>query len=181
MEGIIAQRYAQSLFELGAEFNIEEEILLNIRDINNIFSENEEFTSILSVPTITKEEKVQMLDKVFGNNAVNIYTLNFLKILAEKGRLNHFSEIVSFYGKLYNRKNNIKEVIAITAIPLNENMHNKLKSKLEDITGKKIVLHNNVDTSILGGIILKMDDDQLDGSVKGRLDKLKSSLNSQIA
>ncbi|MEG1621293.1 MAG: ATP synthase F1 subunit delta, partial [Oscillospiraceae bacterium] len=168
MEGIVAKRYALSLFDVAIEFNIQDEILSDIKAIKEIFLQNQDFFKIMTIPTITKGEKIKLLDNVFGDK-INLYVLNFLKILVEKGRINHFNEIVTSFNKIYNTKNNIKEVVAITAIPLNDNLLLKLKSKLEEITGKKIVLFNEVDKSIMGGVVLKMEDDQLDGSIKGRL------------
>ena len=180
MEGIIAQRYAVSLFEVAKEEKIQDEILENVKFLEEIFKENNDFFRLMNIPTVAKEEKIQLIDKVFEGN-INLYVLNFLKILAEKGRTNYFFEMASYFKKLYNKENNIKEAVAVTAIPLNDNLKTKLINKLQEITGKRIVMTNEVDPSILGGIVLKMEDDQLDGSVKGRLDKLKSALSSQIA
>ncbi len=180
MEGIIAQRYAVSLFEVAKEEHIQDEILDNIKFLEGVFKENNDFFRLMNIPTVAKEEKIQLINNVFNGN-INIYVLNFLKILAEKGRTNYFFEIASYFKKLYNKENNIKEVVAVTAIPLNENLKSKLINKLQEITGKRIIMQNEIDASILGGVVLKMEDDQFDGSVKGRLDKLKSVLSSQTA
>ncbi len=180
MEGIIAQRYAVSLFEVAKEEHIQDEILENIKFLQGIFKENYDFFRLMNIPTVPKEEKISLIDNVFNGN-INIYVLNFLKILAEKGRINYFFEIASFFKKLYNKENNIKEVVAVTAVPLNENLKSKLINKLQEITGKRIIMQNETDASILGGVILKMEDDQFDGSVKGRLDNLKSVLSGQTA
>lgn len=180
MEGIIAQRYAVSLFEVAQEFKITDEILEDLKSLKTVFRENEDFFKLLNIPTLSKEEKVSMLDKVFEGR-INVYMLNFLKILCEKGRIPHFYEIASYYTKLYNKENNIKEVLAITAVPLSENLKTKLINKLAEITGSRILLENKVDPKILGGVVIKMDDNQFDSSVKGRLERLKSSLNAQNA
>ena len=180
MEGIIAQRYAISLFEVAKEFKITDEILEELKALKTIFTENEDFFKLLNIPTVSKEEKIEMLDKIFENK-INIYMLNFLKILCEKCRISYFYEIASYYTKIYNKENNIKEALAITAVPLSENLKTKLINKLTEITGSRILLENQVDPKILGGVVLKMDDNQFDSSVKGRLDRLKSSLNAQNA
>lgn len=180
MEGIIAQRYAVSLFEVSQEFNIQNEILNDVKVVKQIFDDNSEFYKILCVPTINKSEKETLLNNIF-NERLNIYTLNFLKILSDKGRINCYDEITSYFIKLYNDKNNIKEIVAVTAIPLSDDLAAKLKTKLCEITGKTIVLKNEVDKSLIGGVMLKIDDNQFDGTVKGRLNSLKKALSSQIA
>lgn len=180
MEGIIAQRYAVSLFEVAKEEKIQDEILENIKFLEEVFKENEDFFKLMNIPTVSKEEKIELIDNVFKGK-INLYVLNFLKILAEKNRSNYFFEMASYFKKLYNKENNIKEVTAVTAIPLTENLKTKLINKLQEITGKHIVMHNEIDESILGGVVLKMEDDQVDGSVKGRLDNLKNILSGHTA
>ena len=82
---------------------------------------------------------------------------------------------------LYNKEKNIQEITAVTAIPLQGPLFDKLKEKLEQVTGKQVILTNQVDPSILGGVIIRMQDDQVDASVKTRLEDLKQHISAIIA
>ena len=81
--------------------------------------------------------------------------------------------------KLYNKKNNIENVTAITAVELSDELKAKLISKLEKESGKKIQLETKVDKEILGGIILRTENSQTDASVRARLDAIKAQLSSE--
>ena len=180
MEGIVAQRYAASLFEVGVEQNCLDTLLEEMTGLNQIFSENEELLKLLHTPTISKEEKIKMLENIFGGK-VSQYVLNFLKIMTEKDRIGQFFGVYRQFRQLYNEKNNIQEITAITAIPLSGALFDKLKEKLEQVTGKQVILQNQVDASILGGVIIKMQNDQIDASVKARLEDLKQHISAIIA
>ena len=121
-----------------------------------------------------------MVEDIFGGK-VSQYVLNFLKIMTEKDCMDQFFGVYSQFRQLYNEKNNIQEITAVTAIPLQGPLFDKLKEKLEQVTGKQVILSNQVDPSILGGVIIQMQNDQIDASVKARLEDLKQHISAIIA
>ena len=174
MEGIVAQRYAASLFEVGVEQNCLDSFLEEMTALNEVFTQNEELVKLLHTPTVSKEEKLEL-------GKVSQYVLNFLKIMTEKGRMDQIFGVYNQFKLLYNKEKNIQEITAVTAIPLQGPLFDKLKEKLEQVTGKQVILTNQVDPSILGGVIIRMQDDQVDASVKTRLEDLKQHISAIIA
>ena len=91
-----------------------------------------------------------------------------------------FSKCVAAYSKFYDETNGIQRVTAVSAVPIQELPMAKLKEKLERILSKTVIMTNIVDETCLGGIILRFSTEQIDGSIKGRLNQLKSDLSSAV-
>lgn len=173
----LAVTYAHSLFALAEEENKEKEIFDELTELSLIFRENPEYTVLLDSPTVNVSERCNLIDEAFS--ACGEYVKNFLKILCEKKYIHIFPDCVREYEKQYNKKLGIEKVTAITAVPLSNELTEKLISKLEKETGKKIALELKVDKSILGGIILRTENSQTDASVRARLEGIRSELSSQ--
>ena len=174
MAELIQNTYANALFEISdiskitnAKNTCEELIGLKF-----IFAENKDYLKLLSSPACSKLEKHSLLDETFGN-CLSDYTLNFLKLLVDNGRFDSINSIIDEYQRIYDANNGIMQVTAITATELDASLSEKLVEKLNNVTGKKVTLTNVVDKSILGGIKLRYDNTEIDGTVKSKLDELK--------
>lgn len=173
----IAVTYAHSLFSLAEEENKEQEIFEELTELEGIFAENPEYTVLLDSPTVNVSERCNLIDEAFSGCCE--YVKNFLKILCEKKYIHIFPECVKEYEKQYNKKRGIEKVTAITAVPLGNELKEKLLMKLQKDTGKTISLELRVDKSILGGIILRTENSQTDASVRARLEGIRTELSSQ--
>jgi F-type H+-transporting ATPase subunit delta len=101
---------------------------------------------------------------------------NFLLLLVDKRREAALPAIIAEYRNLANEARNIAEAEVITAMPLTDAEHKALAVKLSAVTGKNMVLKTQLDTSILGGVIVKIGDKLIDGSVARQLRMLKATL-----
>ena len=171
----VAKTYGDALYDLAAEEKIAEELLEEVASLSVAFNENPDFVKLLSTPALRKDQRLAVLDDSFGGK-VHAHVLNFMKILVENGTIAEFSGCADEFRQRYNKDNNIEEVCAVTAIPLNEELAAKLKAKLEGMTGKTVILSNKVDPSVLGGVRLEMQGTQLEGSVQNNLETLRRSL-----
>ncbi|MDE6149112.1 MAG: ATP synthase F1 subunit delta [Ruminococcus sp.] len=172
--------YASALFELCIENGSLSEIFDEMSQVKNIFSENEEYLKLLSSPLISEEDKHEVLEKTFGGKLDDMF-FDFLCVICDKGRIGFFSGIFSEFKELYNKHMNILEVTVVTSQPMSDKIKGKLIDKLSGSSGKKILLDERVDKSLLGGIILRYDNTEIDSSVKGKLDQLKKQIDSIIA
>lgn len=172
--------YASALFELCSENNKLTEIFDEMTQVKNIFCENEEYIKLLSSPLISEEDKHEVLDKTFSGKLDDMF-FDFLCVLSDKGRMGFFSGIFSEFKEMYNKHMNILEVTVVTSQPMSDRIKDKLIDKLSGTSGKKILLDERVDKSLLGGIILRYENTEIDSSVKGKLDKLKKQIDSTIA
>lgn len=171
--------YGEALYQLCLEENLTAPILQQLQALQQSFAAEPDFLRLLASPSISKEERCQVLDDSFRDK-VHIYVLNFLKILTEKGYIRHFESCCKTYLSLYHRDNNILPVTAVTAIPLTQLQCIRLQEKLADVTGKNIELHNQVDPAVLGGVRLDFDGKRLDDTVAHRLDAVRSLLQNTV-
>ena len=180
MINIIASRYAEALFQVGEDSKSTEKLYNELKAVVDIINVNKEFSNILKSPIVSKEEKKTLITNIFGSTLDN-EMLNFMKILADKDRLNLLANMEEAFKALLNDKNNILEGVAITAVPMNEGEVNELQAKLSAKYNKTVVLQNEVDKSILGGVLVRLGNEEIDGTVKNRLDKMKEQLSQVIS
>ena len=175
MIDVIANRYAEALFQLSEEENITKEIYNELHDVVEVIKNNKELDNVLKSPLVAKNEKTQLIEALF-NNKINNDLKNFLKILVEKGRISSLKSIELTFKELLNDKHNIIEGTVISAIALTEKQVKELEEKLSKKYNKNVTLENEVDQSILGGVLVRLGNTQIDGSVKTRLNNIKDNL-----
>ncbi|CAH2215007.1 F0F1 ATP synthase subunit delta [Tepidibacter aestuarii] len=180
MAKLVASRYANALFEVGISEGTTADLNDELKVIVDLFDQNEDFLKILKAPLISKEEKKALVEKIYKDKT-SLEMMNFLKVLIDKDRIGIIDEIFTEYNALINEKNNILEAVAITAVPMSEKDLNNLKQKLSETKGKNIILKNEVDKSVIGGVLVKMGNEEIDGTIKTRLEKLKDQLSQIIA
>ena len=172
--------YGQALYDLAHSEGLSKAILDELGILNHCFTvEEPAFLKLLSTPTLTKQERCQILDDSFRGK-LQPYLLNFLKILTEKGYIRHFSHCCDAYQENYYRDNNILLVKAVTAVPLTIDQLKRLTKKLSSITGKQIELRCAVDPNCLGGVRLDYDGKRLDDTVAHRLAAVRSALKNTV-
>ena len=142
-----------------------------------IMAANPEFVKLLNAPTVTKEEKTDLVDKVFSGK-INKSLLNFIKVMVERKDTQEINASFADFEKLYNKHNNIEKATATTAVPMSDEQKAKLVAKLNALTGKNVVLTNIVDPACIGGVILQFADVQYNDSVAGKLEILRNQLKA---
>ncbi len=174
--------YGTALFQLCEEEGVMDTVFSELTEINDIlFSEDQkEFVELLASPLVSAEDKAKALDGVFADK-ISALTLDFLCLVSEKGRIRFLPRIYGRFKEMYNERNNILEVTAITAKPLSDRLRIKLAEKLERVSGNKIVLIEKLDESLLGGIVLRYSNTEIDSSVRTKLDQIRSQIDSVIA
>ena len=109
--------YGQALYDLALEEALTKPVLDELEVLLLGFEAEPDFVRLLSTPTLTKQERCQILDQSFRGK-VQPYVLNFLKILTEKGYMRHFSDCCTAYREQYYKDNDILLVKAVTAVPM---------------------------------------------------------------
>ena len=175
----IGSVYGEALYELALSENLTEEVKQQLAALDESFQAEPDFLRLLCSPNLSKQERCQILDDSFRGK-VHSYLLNFLKILTEKGYIKQFSSCCEMFASLYNRDHNILSVTAVTAVALNSRQSEALTQKLNRITGKTILLRNQVNPACLGGVRLDYDGQRLDGTVKNRLDNIRDLLKKDV-
>lgn len=180
MASIVSERYALSLYEVAKEANKVEELMNELNAVCDIFSQNPDLMKVLKTPSIQLAEKKSTISAIFEGR-IDPYLLNFLMLITEKRRISLIFEMAESYKQQYYFEEGICEVTAITAAPMDDALTEKLKNKMCVVTGKRVVLKTVVDQSILGGIVIKVDNKEIDTSIKTKLNELAQQLSHTIA
>lgn len=176
----IARVYASSLVEIGTEKKILPDLEEEIKFIAGIIVDDKNFRHFLTSPGITKDAKKEFIDKIFkGKLSENI--VNFVKVLIDNDRQSAIVEIYETFTELIDEVNNRQRVTIITSVGLDSTLKSKLAAKLKDVIKKEIIFKEEIDPSILGGIIIKVGDTIIDGSLAKDLRNIKNNLlNSKV-
>lgn len=163
----VGKVYAEALFSLAQEEQQEQQVYQELNQAADLMLQNPGFATLLDVPTLRTEERIEVLQKVIGD-APGI-TENFLCLLVEKHRFGRLSEIREAFNKQYYETFGIAEVFVTSAVPLDNGQRSALKAKLQKKLGKTIELKESVDKSLLGGMVVQYGDTRMDNSLRTRM------------
>ncbi|WP_297816616.1 F0F1 ATP synthase subunit delta [uncultured Lactobacillus sp.] len=171
----IASRYSKALFEYSSDMNSVDEVHEEMNVLLEIAKQNPNFIKLLSNPVLKKNEKEDFLASF--SSQMSDSTQNFLKLLLEYGRFGDFVDIVTAYDALYNKSMNVAQGVAITAVSLEkEELDRIAQAYAKKNNLNNLYLTNEVDPSILGGVILRVGDKIIDGSIRTKLQKIREQL-----
>ncbi|MCH4008483.1 ATP synthase F1 subunit delta [Companilactobacillus sp.] len=171
----VGKRYSKALYEVAQEENVVDEILEDLKALKVIYKENPNLGFALSGNSISATEKNKIMDtlkKPFGE-----LMQNFLSMLVDRKRMDCVDEIADAYIDKYDADNGIVEVEVTSTIELSSDQEDKLKSVIEQrFSVKQVNLTKIVDPSIIGGVIIRVGDQVIDGSVLKRYTAIKNLL-----
>lgn len=170
--------YGQALFDAAVDVGQLEKIYGEIGLMQELFKENPDFFKLVTMPSIAEEEKKDVLREVFESK-LSKETLNFLFILIDKGRIGHFEKIVRQYQSLFRAHNAVCEGIVYSVELLEIEQKKKLEEDLSKLLHKKVVLNNELDLSLLGGIKVQIEGKVLDASLKKKMEELKKDIRNE--
>ena len=173
-----AKEYGRALFMITEEDSVSDKVLSDVKAAECVLKQNSDYVNLLDSPALSKSERVELCDKAFSS--LDERLVNLIKILTEKRAVYLFEKAAEAYYGFYDESRGIVRVEAVTAVALTKEQADKITSKLGAKFGKKFILSNRIDPSILGGIKLRYSGVQLDSSVKTRLDKFEEALKNTV-
>jgi F-type H+-transporting ATPase subunit delta len=171
----LALRYAEALYELAAEKQALDGVERELGIVEETLAAHDELKTLIYHPQMPLAAKRETVERVFGPQ-VSEYVRNFLLLLVDKRRETALPAIIREYKVLANKARNIAEAEVTTARPLAEGDKQALAAKLSAVTGKTVVLNARVDDRIVGGVVVKIGDKLIDGSVVRQLEALRTAL-----
>ncbi|MDR7869479.1 MAG: ATP synthase F1 subunit delta [Tissierellaceae bacterium] len=172
MAQLIENIYATSIFEVSLELNKVEEFYRELKSIKDTFRFDEKLFRIFIHPRISKDEKKSIVNALFTNR-ISQEVFNFLYIIIDKRREQKIYQIIEEYKNLYDVHQNIVDAVAITAVPMDEDSLKRLQLVLENKLSKKVRLKNELDKSIIGGVLLKINNKVIDKTFISQLKSMK--------
>jgi F-type H+-transporting ATPase subunit delta len=146
-------------------------VLADIQQLRDAVDAHDELRSMLENPEIESEVKASVLTRVAQGSDPQV--INFLKLLAEKGRAGELSEIADELETLVAIEEQILDVELTTATELSDADFGRILGRIETASGRKVQATRKVDADLIGGIVLQAGSMRLDASVRGRLDRLR--------
>ena len=172
----ISRRYAKALLSIGQEDGKYEEYGQNLQEFSGLCSTNGEFFQVISNQIFSAADRKKVLEIVLEKGHFPDVIRNFLRLLIDKNRIGAIKEIANYYSTLTDKILNIARADIITARPLKNKVLDKLEKTLAVLTSKKVKIDVEEDASLIGGLVIKIGDLVLDGSVKTQLEGLRVSL-----
>lgn len=169
--------YGKALYELAREEHLEDRIKDDLSEIRKAILKNPEITLLLDCPGVCLKERCKVISDCFAG--AHEYVINFIKILVQNLCMYLFLKCADSYNSRYDVAHGIEHITAVTVIPMTDGEKEQLIRSLQKKRGKKIVLKNVIDPSILGGVILKFPDSLADASLLGHLNKAKDDLHKE--
>lgn len=168
----LGKEYASALFELARENSCEKEFSDALGLIERQFEAQPQYAELLSSPDISIGERRKLLEAAFCGK-VPEYVMSFTELLCENGRIKLFGECVSEYEKMYRAVRLVSTAKVTSAVELTAEEKQKLTEKLEKLCGHGVVAEYETDKNVIGGLVVRMDDILIDGSVETKLKQIK--------
>jgi F-type H+-transporting ATPase subunit delta len=170
----VSSKYASSLLQVAVKKNILDDVYKDIKLLGNLCKDNN-FLLMLRNPFISYYKKKKILHNIFKGK-VNDLMLSFFNLLVLRGREVFIPSIVETFLVKYNEHCNIKNAKVTTTFNLSKNLRSDFINLVKKITlCNKVNLIESVDTSLIGGYILSVDDKKIDESIKSNLNLLRLS------
>jgi F-type H+-transporting ATPase subunit delta len=174
LKGATARRYAAAVFELGVESNSLDSWRADLVKLAEYFG-NKRLQFVLREPKIPLERKEEMVRDLLEGK-LQPQALSLALLLVERGLVDHAPLIYTEFEKRYNDYKGQAVAEITTAIPLDDDLRRQVIGELQQMTGKRILLQERIDPSILGGAIARVGDTLIDGSLKRRFALLRTQI-----
>jgi F-type H+-transporting ATPase subunit delta len=171
----VARRYAAALFSVARKQGKADAIQRDLSLMADLWKLTPALRKTMESPLVPGERKRALLHHLFAQN-IDPLTLSFLNLLVEKRREEILLRVEEEVRCLSDEANNLLRVQATVATPIDDAQRKALIDSLERRTGKRVILSIQVEPAILGGVIVRMQDTVIDGSVRGALESLREQM-----
>ena len=171
-----ARRYAEAAFQVGLRDGTVEAWRRELDAAASVV-EDDRVARLLGNPAIAEEARLDLAGSTFGR-IVSRPVLNLIGLMLRRGRIGELPRVAAEFRRLDNVRQGITPATATSAVPLSEDEVRAVVARLEEMTGGRVDLDLKVDPDLLGGLVVRVGDRMIDGSVRGRLERLRNQLVS---
>jgi len=173
-ESRISVRYSRALFQSALEKKILDRInrdMILVKDTCNIA----EIKELLSNPVIRPSKKTEIFHSIFGKNLHEL-TFSLIDLVIKNGREKYIPAIARVFVQETKKHNGVTESVLTTAVKVDPHIKKQVSDMIEDLFKTKVDLRENIDETIIGGFVLKIEDNYIDASIRNKLRKIKKEL-----
>jgi F-type H+-transporting ATPase subunit delta len=171
----VAKRYASALFAVANRMGKSDTVQRDLATLIGLWNQTPALQRMMESPLIPGERKDALVDQLFGKDYDEL-TRSFLHLLVDKRREEVLPAVYEEYLRLADVAAGLVRAEAVVAVPLEDAQRSALVQSLQERTGKRVELNVDVDPLILGGIVVRMQDNVIDGSVRGALERLREQM-----
>ena len=171
----VAEIYAQAVYELAQEQSLLDAVTNDLTSISECVSSDDDFAHFLASPSISVKDKTNVLTKIFHGKVEDL-TMDFLKVLAARERLETLLYIHKAYKAMIDKAAGRVEGLLTTAVELSDQELTKITDSVSQSLNKTVILKTTVDPAIIGGIQLKIGNISIDGSIRRQLAEMAAKI-----
>lgn len=172
---MVANRYAKAIFELAEENGQLDQTYQELSALRQVFEENDSLAALLSGVDLSLAEKKSLIDAL--KKDASPFVSNLIQMVFDYGRMDDLVAIIDEFERRYDAFNKRIHAEVITAVQLDTKQRDQLKAGLaKRLSANEIVLHETVDPSILGGVIIRANNETLDGSLSSKIEQIRRLL-----
>jgi F-type H+-transporting ATPase subunit delta len=175
IEGTLSRRYTKALFQLAREAGQQDKIGQELEQFYAAYSQTE-LQNVLTNPAFGLDVRRRIVKQVSEAQQLSALTSHFLSLLSDRDRLLYLPGIVSCYRRLLNEAEGRVEAKVVSASALGTEQVEQLRDRLRGISGKDVVLQQETDASLLGGLLIELEGKIYDGSIRTQLVNMKQRI-----
>jgi F-type H+-transporting ATPase subunit delta len=176
---IVARRYAQALLELGIETGSLDALVEQFTTLGSAWEASDDLRNALENPLIAHEAKKAVVAELCEQIGASPTTRSALHMLVDRRRIQTLPYVADYLRELADRRKGVLRAEVTTASPLSDGYYDRLQAQLEKMTGQKVVVVKRTDPTLVAGVVTRIGDRILDGSLRTRLQSLKDALLPQ--
>lgn len=174
----IGRRYARALFELGKESGALPQLVKDLSSFSAAYSESEELRNVLGNPLVKDADREAILKDVATKLGVGDLGMRSLRLLLRNRRLVVLPELAAVLTRLSDEDSGVLRATVSSAGPLSSTYLDKLRAQLEKSTGKKVVIKHEVDSTLIAGVVTRIGDQVIDGSIRAKLAGFRQAIQA---
>ena len=170
----IAKRYARAIFDIASDDQSYDDWLIKLKLISDTRAEVN-FANVLNSTKLSFPKKMNLIDDVFSNK-LNKLQLNFLKLLTKNQSFFIIQDIYKQFLGLVEKRNNLIRVTVTSPYKISDDLKNQILNLVNDISGSDSIIEEKIDSELIGGVVIRLGDTVIDGSMKNKVKQLRREL-----
>jgi F-type H+-transporting ATPase subunit delta len=172
IQASLAGRYASALFDLARDDKQIDAVSRSLDSLKQALADSREFGQLVDSPLVDRDEAAKAFSAIADKLGLDPLTANFLGVLARNGRKGQLAQVIRLFRRLAADHRGETTAEVISAHPLTDDQVASLKTRLKARAGRDVTIDARTDPAILGGLIVKLGSEMIDGSLKTKLNRL---------
>jgi len=174
----VARRYAKALLEIGEEQKNLDALVDEILRASEAYEASLELRNAVENPLVPRDAKVAILSELADRLGIGATARHTVLLLNDRRRMRVLPGVAQLLKEMTDVRRGVLRAVVTTAVPLGDAYYDRLRGQLEKMTGKRVVLDRREDPTLIGGVVARIGDTVIDGSLRARLQEMKSALLS---